>query len=279
MSDMGIYVRRDSAVKLIDGLAGESPASAGYPVGTVVISGDGAGDQTVGSPDVNVLDGDSVPKHTGPISLTDTHLEPSVLRTRPTTTRENRRRWKDLIPRDTQAACRFNCLASNSTPFFQIVVDLDAQRREARNVGGDAGDVWIEIVDVCICRPTPSMGMPLFFEISNHRVNCVGLDVDGFPFGIVIEQERLRIGRSCPAEHLFDVGRRVRCQSDSGLVVPNRGAEMPAFVEGLVEDIPRENLSAIVRYDTCDVFLQECGKLLRREMLAGQPWWIRPSPY
>ena len=31
--------------------------------------------------------GDSVPKHTGPISLTDTHLEPSVLRTRPTTTR------------------------------------------------------------------------------------------------------------------------------------------------------------------------------------------------
>ncbi len=44
-------------MKLIDGLAGEGPASAGYPVGTVVISGDGAGDQTVGSPDVNVLDG------------------------------------------------------------------------------------------------------------------------------------------------------------------------------------------------------------------------------
>ena len=45
-------MRRDSAVKLVDGLAGESPASADYPVGTVVISGDGAGDQTVGSPDV-----------------------------------------------------------------------------------------------------------------------------------------------------------------------------------------------------------------------------------
>jgi hypothetical protein len=45
-------VRRDSAVKLIDGLAGASPASANYPVGTVDISGDGAGDQTVGSPDV-----------------------------------------------------------------------------------------------------------------------------------------------------------------------------------------------------------------------------------
>ncbi len=65
--------------------------------------------------------GDSVPKHTGPISLTDTHLEPSISRTRPTITRENRRRWKGLSPRDTQAACRCNCLASNSTPFFHMV--------------------------------------------------------------------------------------------------------------------------------------------------------------
>ena len=55
--EQGLSVRRDSAVKLVDDLAGESPASADYPVGTVVISGDGAGDQTVGSPDVNVLVG------------------------------------------------------------------------------------------------------------------------------------------------------------------------------------------------------------------------------
>jgi hypothetical protein len=55
--NQAITVRRDSAAKLVDGLAGESPASADYPVGTVVISGDGAGDQTVGSPDVNVLVG------------------------------------------------------------------------------------------------------------------------------------------------------------------------------------------------------------------------------
>src|ERR1700722_2212917 len=65
--------------------------------------------------------GDSVPKHTGPIVLTDTSLEPSVSRTRPTTTRENRRRWKGLILRNTQAACRFNCLASKFTPFFQRI--------------------------------------------------------------------------------------------------------------------------------------------------------------
>ena len=46
-----------SAVKLVDDLAGASPASASFPVGTVVISGDGAGDQAVGSPEVNVLGG------------------------------------------------------------------------------------------------------------------------------------------------------------------------------------------------------------------------------
>ena len=44
-------------MKLVDDLAGESPASASFPVGTVVISGDGAGDQTIESPEVNVLDG------------------------------------------------------------------------------------------------------------------------------------------------------------------------------------------------------------------------------
>ena len=44
-------------MKLVDDLAGESPASASFPVGAVVISGDGAGDQTVGSPEVNVLVG------------------------------------------------------------------------------------------------------------------------------------------------------------------------------------------------------------------------------
>ena len=57
MGAMGMFVRRDSAAKLVDGLAGESPASADYPVGTLVISGDGKGDQTVGSPEVNVLVG------------------------------------------------------------------------------------------------------------------------------------------------------------------------------------------------------------------------------
>ena len=52
-----LWERRDSAVRLVDDLAGESPASANCPVGTVAISGDGKGDQVVESPEVNALDG------------------------------------------------------------------------------------------------------------------------------------------------------------------------------------------------------------------------------
>ena len=44
-------------MKLVDDLTGESPVSANFPVGTVVISGGGGGDQTVESPEVKVLDG------------------------------------------------------------------------------------------------------------------------------------------------------------------------------------------------------------------------------
>ncbi len=42
-------------MKLVDVLAGASPAGADCPVGTVVRPGGGAGDQTVGSPEVNAL--------------------------------------------------------------------------------------------------------------------------------------------------------------------------------------------------------------------------------
>src|SRR5262249_61766032 len=48
---------RDGEVRLVGFVGGRSPAGASCPVGTVVISGDGAGDQTVGSPEVKALDG------------------------------------------------------------------------------------------------------------------------------------------------------------------------------------------------------------------------------
>jgi len=49
--------RRDSAVKQVGDLAGASPAGADCSVGTVVISGGGAGDQADESPEVKVLEG------------------------------------------------------------------------------------------------------------------------------------------------------------------------------------------------------------------------------
>ncbi len=65
--------------------------------------------------------GDSVPKHTGPISLTDTHPRTEHLQNPTVHRRSKAQRWKSLLLRDAQAACRCNCRASNSTPFFQMV--------------------------------------------------------------------------------------------------------------------------------------------------------------
>ena len=65
--------------------------------------------------------GDSVPKHAGPISLTDTHPRTEHL---PNATDHHRResqRRKACFTGDAQAACRCKCLGSKLTPFFHIV--------------------------------------------------------------------------------------------------------------------------------------------------------------
>jgi len=54
---VGGYVHTDAAAMLVGMLAGERPAGGDRPVATVVIPGDGAGDQSVGSPGVKVLVG------------------------------------------------------------------------------------------------------------------------------------------------------------------------------------------------------------------------------
>ena len=51
------YIREQVAAKLVDGPVGESPTRVTCPVAPVVISGGGAGDQSVGSPEVKVLVG------------------------------------------------------------------------------------------------------------------------------------------------------------------------------------------------------------------------------
>ena len=65
--------------------------------------------------------GDSVPKHAGPIPLTDTHPRTEHL---PSATDHHRRESQGrraFFPRDAQAACRCKCLGSKLTPFFHIV--------------------------------------------------------------------------------------------------------------------------------------------------------------
>ena len=73
--------------------------------------------------------GDSVPKHTGPISLTDTHPRTEHLQNPTVHHRSTPQRWKSLWLRDAQAACRCNWLASKSTPFFQMVKLIAASFR------------------------------------------------------------------------------------------------------------------------------------------------------
>jgi putative transposase len=51
------YIEEQAAAKLVDVLVGESPTRGTCPVAPVVISGGGAGDQSVGSPEVKVLVG------------------------------------------------------------------------------------------------------------------------------------------------------------------------------------------------------------------------------
>ena len=65
--------------------------------------------------------GDSVPKHTGSISLTDTHPRTEHLQNPTNPPPEKSAEMESLFLRDAQAACRCNCWGSNSTPFFQMV--------------------------------------------------------------------------------------------------------------------------------------------------------------
>jgi hypothetical protein len=69
---------------------------------------------------------DSVPKHTGPNALTDTHLEPSVSRTRPITTRENRRRWKGPLSQRRSSFLPMQLCGVEIRSFLQIVRGMPA---------------------------------------------------------------------------------------------------------------------------------------------------------
>ncbi len=68
---------------------------------------------------------DSVPKHTRPTSLTDTHPRTELSEPERPITRENPA-MEALFTGEAQAACRCNCWGSKPTPFFHIVKTIAA---------------------------------------------------------------------------------------------------------------------------------------------------------
>ena len=65
--------------------------------------------------------GDSVPKHTGPISLTDTHPRTEHLQNPTDHHQRESQGWKAFFTGEAQAACRGKFCGSKLTPFFHIV--------------------------------------------------------------------------------------------------------------------------------------------------------------
>ena len=82
--------------------------------------------------------GDSVPQHTGPNSLIDTH--PRTERLQSPTDRQPREspEMEGWFTREAQAACRCNCVGSKSTPFFQMakVIAASFRAKVSRAISG-----------------------------------------------------------------------------------------------------------------------------------------------
>ena len=81
-----------------------------------------------------------------------------------------------------------------------------------------------------------------------------------------------------PAENLLDVCRALRGESDAGLVVPERIAQISILIQRLVHHIPCEHLPGIVPHHAIDMFLKQPRQLTRREMTLGQPIGIVAIP-
>lgn len=131
-------------------------------------------------------------------------------------------------------------------------------------------------------KADPVDGNVLAFERANHGINCIRLFVDLLGFGFVVKEQRVGIGLASPAEALREVVRVLIRIADPGLIVPERAAQSTcsfAFVEGLIDDIPSEDFSAVVGDDGLDVDLEEVGELLGGVVSIRQPGWILVVPY
>jgi hypothetical protein len=96
-------------------------------------------------------------------------------------------------------------------------------------------------------------------EIFHHRVDSLGLAIEPFALGLVVEKQRLRIGLARSAKSLFDIRRTLIRQPDAGLVVPGRIPNLGFLVQTLIHHIPGEDLASVVFHHGGDVLLQQAG--------------------
>src|ERR1035441_8593088 len=158
-------------------------------------------------------------------------------------------------------------------------VDLNSQRGEAFDIGRDGRYIRVQIRDVHL-KSNAINRNPSSPEISDHGVDRIRLSVDDLSLGLVIEEQSLWIGLTCPPETAFDISAAVFCQSDAGLIAPDRAAERSGMnlVEGLVDNVPREDATAVMSDYCLYMFFKNCGEFVRSKFPIGQPFRILAMP-
>src|SRR5258706_10425223 len=89
----------------------------------------------------------------------------------------------------------------------------------------------------------------------------------------------MRVRLMSPAEHLLDVCRSFRRQSNARPVVPERIPHIPVLIQSFVNHIPRDDLTCVMLHHPDDVFVQKPRELPGCEMTLGEPVRVVSAPY
>src|ERR1700727_3748269 len=81
-----------------------------------------------------------------------------------------------------------------------------------------------------------------------------------------------------PAEYLLNVRGCLSRHSNTGLVVPKRGAHVASLVQSFIDHIPRKDLSCVVFHHSRDVIVQKPRQLSGLEVAKRQPVRIITAP-
>src|ERR1017187_3469720 len=123
-------------------------------------------------------------------------------------------------------------------------VNLNPQRGQTRDIGGDGRSVEVKLRDVQLQADSID-GDGTTLEILHHRVDRIGLAVEPFALRFAVEEQRLRVSLMRPAKSLLDIRSALSRQSDAGLVVPERILDKAARIQSLIHHIPGEDLAGI----------------------------------